>query len=97
MPVSSLRFLSDLFGEGRITIPGLGGGDMVRVEEVVPAYGMDFDDACQQVVCGKNDLVLISFDTHFDRTARKRVIPADLTGDPAGIIVNNYFFLKVLP
>jgi predicted nucleic acid-binding protein len=50
----------------------------VRVEQVAAAFGLDFDDAYQYVVAEKFDLVLVSFDTDFDRTDKKRMIPAGI-------------------
>ncbi|MDO8872586.1 MAG: PIN domain-containing protein [Methanoregula sp.] len=68
-------FVRDLFGEGGITILSLGSEDIVRVERVAEAFGLDFDDAYQYVVAEKFDLMLVSFDTDFDRTDKKRIIP----------------------
>ena len=68
----------DLFGEGGITILSLGSEDIVRVEQVAAAFGLDFDDAYQYVVAEKFDLVLVSFDTDFDRTDKKRMMPAGI-------------------
>jgi len=68
----------DLFGEGGITILALGSEDIVRVEEVAAAFGLDFDDAYQYVVAEKFDLVLVSFDGDFDRTDKKRMTPAGI-------------------
>ena len=75
-------FVRDLFGEGGITMLSLGSEDIVRVEQVAAAFGLDFDDAYQYVIAEKFDLVLVSFDTDFDRTDKKRIIPA-------GIITKN--------
>jgi uncharacterized protein len=50
----------------------------VRVEQVAAAFRLDFDDAYQYVVAEKFDLILVSFDKDFDRTDRKRIIPADI-------------------
>lgn len=47
----------------------------MRVERVAEAFGLDFDDAYQYVVAEKFDLMLVSFDTDFDRTDKKRIIP----------------------
>jgi hypothetical protein len=71
-------FVRDIFGEGGITILSLGSEDIGRVEEVAAAFGLDFDDAYQYVVAEKFDLVLVSFDTDFDRTDKKRMIPAGI-------------------
>ena len=71
-------FIHDLFGEGGITIFRLGCEDMERVDQVSNLFSLDFDDAYQYVVAEKIDLVLVSFDTDFDHTDRKRSIPADI-------------------
>ena len=71
-------FVQDLFGEGGITILGLGSEDMQRLVQVAAAFQLDFDDAYQYVVAEKFDLMLVSFDTDFDRTDRNRIIPANI-------------------
>ena len=71
-------FVRDLFGEGGIPILALGSEDMKRLEHVSLAFSLDFDDAYQYVVAEKFGLALISFDTDFDRTDRKRIVPADV-------------------
>ena len=69
-------FVRDLFGKGGITILSLCCEDMTRVEEVAGVFGLDFDDAYQYVIAEKFDLILVSFDTDFDRTDKKRTFPA---------------------
>jgi len=56
----------------------LGSEDIVRVEQVAVAFGLDFNDAYQYVIAEKFDLTLVSFDTDFDRTDKKRIIPAGI-------------------
>ena len=68
----------DLFGEGGITILALNSEDIARVERVAAAFRLDFDDAYQYSVAEKFDLTLVSFDADFDRTDRKRIVPADI-------------------
>jgi len=72
------EFVRDVFGEGGIAIISLGSEDIVRIEQVAVAFGLDFDDAYQYVVEEKFDLELVSFDTDFDRTDKKRIIPAEI-------------------
>lgn len=71
-------FICDLFGDGGIAIISLGSEDMERLEHVSTTFNLDFDDAYQYVIAEKFGLVLVSFDTDFDRTDRKRIIPADI-------------------
>lgn len=68
----------DLFCEGGISILSLNTEDIVRVEQAATAFRLDFDDAYQYVVAEKFDLVLVSFDADFDRTDKKRIIPAGI-------------------
>lgn len=72
-------FTQDLFGEGGITIFALGSEDIERLEHVASMFNLDFDDAYQYAVAEKFGLILVSFDTDFDRTDRKRIIPADIS------------------
>jgi predicted nucleic acid-binding protein len=71
-------FIRDLFGDGGIAIISLGSEDMERLEHVSTTFNLDFDDAYQYVIAEKFGLVLVSFDTDFDRTDTKRIIPADI-------------------
>jgi len=71
-------FIHDLFGDGGIAIISLGTEDIERLEHVSTIFNLDFDDAYQYVIAEKFGLVLVSFDTDFDRTDRKRIIPADI-------------------
>jgi uncharacterized protein len=71
-------FIEDLFGQGGITIFTLDSEDVKRLEQVSLSFRLDFDDAYQYVVAEKFNLALVSFDTDFDRTDRKRIIPADI-------------------
>jgi predicted nucleic acid-binding protein len=71
-------FVRDLLGEGGIAIFALGSEDMERLEHVATTFNLDFDDAYQYAVAEKFGLTLVSFDTDFDRTDRKRVIPAGI-------------------
>lgn len=66
----------DLFGEGGIAIIALGSEDMERLEQVATTFNLDFDDAYQYVVAEKFGLTLVSFDTDFDHTDLKRIIPS---------------------
>ncbi|MFA7695427.1 MAG: PIN domain-containing protein [Methanoregula sp.] len=72
------EFVRDLFSDGGIAILGLGSSDMTRVEEAATAFRLDFDDAYQYVVAEKFNLALVSFDMDFDRTDKKRMVPAEI-------------------
>jgi hypothetical protein len=73
-----LRFVQDIFVDGSV--------DLIRVEpeetqhliDTMRRFQLDFDDAYQYVAAEKYDLVVVSFDTDFDRTERKRKTPAEV-------------------
>jgi uncharacterized protein len=41
-------------------------------------FGLDFDDAYQYVAAERDNVVVVSFDTHFDQTDRGRQTPAQV-------------------
>lgn len=45
------------------------------------SFTLDFDDAYQYLVSEKHDLEIISFDSDFDRTPKKRKTPAQVLAD----------------
>lgn len=70
-------FLEDVIVDG-IGILSLSTEDLRTLELVVDKYNLDFDDAYQYAATVKYDMQLISFDTDFDRTERKRKEPIEL-------------------
>lgn len=51
--------------------------EMLRLNEVMDAHGLDFDDAYQYTAAETHDLTVISYDTDCDRTPRGRKTPSD--------------------
>ena len=51
---------------------------IIELETLSKKYNLDFDDAYQYLIAEKNDLQIISFDRHFDKTELKRKKPADV-------------------
>ena len=41
---------------------------------------LDFDDAYQYALAEKHDLIIVSFDSDFDKTKRGRKSPAEVIG-----------------
>jgi len=52
--------------------------DLKQVIKTCQDYQLDFDDAYQYVAAVKHNYTLISFDTDFDRTERKRKSPSEV-------------------
>lgn len=72
------RLASDLIIGGGIRILRLDAADLSAVAECAKKYGLDFDDAYQYIIAERFDLVIVTFDLHFDATPRGRKTPKDL-------------------
>lgn len=73
-------FLSDVLEDAGVERVRLDTGDLRRVLAAQEQHGLDFDDAYQYVAAEKHDMVLVSFDTDFDRTPRGRKSPGEIVG-----------------
>jgi len=74
-------FLSDvIFGLG-VNVKRLNEGDMSSGSDVVERFGLDFDDAYQYVSAQKFDLVLVSFDSDFDKTDQGKMVPSEVLAE----------------
>lgn len=56
--------------------PGL--SEEIEIVESLSKTGLDFDDAYQYYAAKKLNLVLVSFDKHFDKTNLKRYEPKEI-------------------
>ena len=72
------RFVQDAFVDGAVTLIHLKPEDMDRIIHVVQRFNLDFDDAYQYAAAERYDLIIISFDSDFDRTKRGRMTPAEV-------------------
>jgi len=73
-----IKFVQDIFINGKVKLVHLGAIDMLRVVDVMKDFNLDFDDAYQYVAAEKYDLIIISFDKDFDRTKKGRKLPSDI-------------------
>lgn len=69
------NFLFDLIYESAIDVIRLKDEDHFKIIEAMENYSLDFDDAYQYVAAKKMNLVIISFDSDFNKTPEKRVLP----------------------
>lgn len=74
-----LRAVEDLLFTGGMTVLRLAPADLADVVRCSKQFGLDFDDAYQYVAADKHNLVIVSFDADFDRTARGRKQPHQVT------------------
>jgi hypothetical protein len=68
-------FVQDLFITAGVRRIILEAEHLIRIPDTMSRFQLDFDDAYQYVAAETHDLVLVSFDADFDRTARGRMTP----------------------
>jgi len=72
------EFLNDMIIHAGMMVIPLLIKDMGSVIELAQRFNLDFDDAYQYAAAEKYDLLIVSFDTDFDRTDRHRKTPAEI-------------------
>ena len=72
-----LSFVKDAFVDGAVSVLHLEPEETEQIAGIMSRFNLDFDDAYQYVAAEKHDLVIVSFDTDFDRTERKRKTPGE--------------------
>jgi predicted nucleic acid-binding protein len=70
-----LRTVEDLLFTGGMTLLRLTPVDMADIARCCKQFGLDFDDAYQYVTAEKHRLIIVSFDSDFDRTDKGRKTP----------------------
>ena len=68
-------FLSDACIEGSVNIISLVPEHLQKLVQSMAQYHLDFDDAYQFIAADEYGLILVSFDTDFDRTPLQRRTP----------------------
>jgi predicted nucleic acid-binding protein len=68
-------FVNDTCIEGAVNIISLVPGHLQKLVHSMTLYHLDFDDAYQYTAADEHGLVLVSFDTDFDRTPLQRMTP----------------------
>ncbi|MEK7396525.1 MAG: PIN domain-containing protein [Candidatus Poribacteria bacterium] len=74
-------FLSDTIEDSGVGIVRLNTDDLKHLLTICHKYQLDFDDAYQYVASEKYELILVSFDSDFGRTERKRKTPLEALKD----------------
>ena len=72
------RFVSDMVTEAGTTVALLRADEMGAVADHAGTFNLDFDDAYQYALADKYDLMIVSFDSDFDRTTRGRRQPSTI-------------------
>ena len=73
------EFLADTLEASGVNRIRLETADLKQIIPVRARFGLDFDDGYQYVAAEKYDLTIVSFDKDFDRTARGRKTPTDVS------------------
>ena len=73
-----LKFVNDVFVKGAVTLLKVEPENSEEIVRIIRKFDLDFDDAYQYVAASAHDLNLLSFDSDFDRTERKRKTPSEL-------------------
>ena len=74
-------FTVDTLERGEVSILRLSTFDLRDLLVVRQQFQLDFDDAYQYLAAEKHGFVLVSFDSDFDRTDRKRMTPDQVTNE----------------
>ena len=72
------NFIFDLIYESSVDVIRLKDNDHFKIIEAIDNYSLDFDDAYQYVAAKKMNLKLISFDSDFNKTPEKRMLPGQI-------------------
>lgn len=72
------RFVQDAFTDGAVSLVHLGPEEIHIITAIMEKFKLDFDDAYQYAAAEKYNLTLISFDSDFDRTERRRKKPEEI-------------------
>lgn len=62
----------------RMTVASVAAEDLQSVAGVALRFNLDFDDAYQYAIAEKFNLIIVSFDSDFNRTERGRKTPAEV-------------------
>ena len=72
------QFIADMILNVRARIATLPPEDVEAIIGPSQKFNLDFDDAYQYAAADKYDLIIVSFDSDFDRTGRGRKAPAEV-------------------
>lgn len=79
---SLLRFVQDAFVDGAVAFIRLEPEDTQQLLHAIGRFSLDFDDAYQYVAAEKYNLTIVSLDSDFDRTERRRKTPTEVLTGP---------------
>jgi predicted nucleic acid-binding protein len=72
------QFVQDVLIDGGVGLISLAPVALQQVASVMALYRLDFDDGYQYMVAEQENVIIVSFDSDFDRTPRGRQTPAQI-------------------
>ena len=73
-----IDFVEDVFANGAVELVIIDPEEIPLVVDVINKLNLDFDDAYQYVAAEQNNLVIVSFDSDFNKTPLGRKTPAEI-------------------
>ena len=73
-----LEFIKDVFIDGSVSMISILPDETSTIINAMQDFRLDFDDAYQYVAADRYDLLIISFDSDFNRTPKGRKTPAEI-------------------
>lgn len=74
-----LTFVNEDLVASGIRVVALEPDSFSKITDAADRFHLDFDDAYQYAVAEQYSLTIVSFDKDFDRTDKKRIVPADIS------------------
>jgi uncharacterized protein len=77
-----LDFVQDVFVNGAVTVVSIKPEETQSLVDAMDKFYLDFDDAYQYVAAEQHNLIIISFDSDLDGTAKGKKTPAEILTAP---------------
>jgi predicted nucleic acid-binding protein len=75
--------VQDVLIDGGVGLASLAPAALQQIFPIMAQYRLDFDDGYQYVVAEQENVIIVSFDSDFDRTPRGRQTPVQILSSPA--------------
>ena len=73
-----LAFVQDVFVDGAVSVVSIDPAETRSLLEAMDKYNLDFDDAYQYLAADLNDLMIVSFDSDLNATAKGKKTPGEI-------------------
>jgi predicted nucleic acid-binding protein len=75
--------VQDVLIDGGVGLASLAPAALQQIFPIMAQHRLDFDDGYQYVVAEQENVIIVSFDSDFDRTPRGRQTPGQILSSPA--------------